>query len=295
MGMTDLYRSIIVTGGGGMVAYALAQRLRELGKAFALLTRSQLDITKPAEIQAVFQRHRPTLLLNCAAHTRVDQCEDEPELADAINGLAVGLLAKEAALHGTRMVHFSTDFVFDGNLRRPYRADDATHPISAYGKSKLLGETRLREVDPPGWLIIRTSWLFGTHGTCFPQTIVKMAREGRPLKVVNDQFGCPTHTPDLAEATLRLIDAQATGIQHVTNTGVTTWFDFAGSVLETFGLAAELSPVTTAQWLEMRPRQARRPAYSVLETSSYTAHTGHTLEHWKPALVDYRTRWLKAG
>jgi len=141
----------------------------------------------------------------------VDLCEQQRELADAINGHAVGILADQCRRFGTNLVQYSTDFVFDGSLRRPYRPDDPTRPLSAYGSSKLLGEKRLQAHAPQRWLILRTAWLYGRNGPCFPRTMVNVARQGKPLKVVSDQTGSPTLTDDLAEATLDLLDRGATG------------------------------------------------------------------------------------
>lgn len=284
----DSYRSILITGGAGMLAHALADQLRSRGHGFVVAKRSECDICHPDSVAAVFEKYRPTLVLNCAAHTGVDLCEDEPHRANAVNGEGVGTLARYAREYGTQLVHYSTDFVFDGQNDRPYLTSDHPHPVSAYGASKLLGESRIQQIAPPAWLIIRTAWLFGRHGACFPQTILKFARSGRPLKVVNDQLGCPTYTVDLAEATLNLVDAGASGIEHVTNGSPTTWFDFAAAILDEFGVRAELTPVSTEDWFKMRPKQAKRPAYSVLDTRRYTATTGNILRDWRQTLTDYR-------
>ena len=284
----DVYRSIIITGGGGMLAHALMEALASRGLSAIPVRRADCDISNRADVARLFQQHRPSLVLNCAAHTGVDLCEDEPEKANAINGEGPGYLAEMAGEHHSRLVHFSTDFVFDGQNDRPYRPDDAPHPISAYGRSKFLGEKRVQQVSPPGWLILRTAWLFGRHGGCFPQTIRNMALAGRTLRVVKDQVGSPTSTMDLADATLRLLDAKSTGLVHVTNSGTTTWYDFAVAILKAFGLSADLAPVSTAEWLRMRPKQAKRPLYSVLDGTQYQAMTNHTLRHWTKAFEEYR-------
>ena len=287
----DVYQSIVITGGQGMLAHALAQELRTRGLPFVAVSRAECDISQPEAVQSLFQKHRPTLVLNCAAHTRVDQCEDEPQLADVINGQAVGTLAAQARETGARLVHYSTDFVFDGQSDRPYLPTDHPNPLSVYGRSKLLGETRLQEANPSSWLIIRTAWVFGRHGSCFPQTILKLAQAGRPYYSRSSTISgaARTYTVDLAQATLRLVDAKAEGIHHVTNQAPTTWFAFARATLDAFRMRGELSPVTTQEWLHMRPRQAPRPGYSVLDTQSYTAATGHQLRDWREALEDYRT------
>lgn len=285
----DVYRSILITGGGGMLAHALIEALTARGLNATAVRRSECDIANSEDVDRLFKKYSPTLLLNCAAHTGVDLCEDEPDKANAINGEGPGYLARAAQKYGTRLVHFSTDFVFDGQSDRPYRPDDHPHPISAYGASKLLGEKRIQEVNPPDWLIVRTAWLFGRHGNCFPQTMVKLAQAGRPLRVVNDQMGSPTSTADLAVATLQLIDHQASGLFHITNEGVTSWYEFARAAVQEFGVEADLAPLTTAEWVKLRPKQARRPMYSVLDAHKYEAVTGKTLRHWSLALRDYRT------
>lgn len=278
-----------------MLAQAFTAALSARGLHAALADRTLCDITRESHVRQFFNEHNPTLLINCAAHTKVDLCEDEREKADAINGHAVGTLAALSREHGTFLVHFSTDFVFDGTARRPYRTDDPVNPLSAYGRSKLLGERKLQENAPPKWLILRTAWLYGRGGPNFPRTIVERARQGQPLKVVNDQVGSPTYAEDLAEATLDLLDRGLTGLWHVTNTGSTSWFDFARAVLDEFAVAGTLSPITTADWLKMRPKQAVRPAYSVLDTDALARAVGRTVRPWREALADYRNAVQRAG
>ena len=289
----EVYRSIIITGGKGMLAHALISALKQRGLSAVAVDRDECDITQADQVDRLFKAHRPTLLLNCAAHTGVDVAEDEPAKAHSINADGPATIARACGIYGTKLIHYSTDFVFDGSLNRPYRPDDQPNPLSVYGQSKLAGEANIKLIGPSSWLIIRTSWLFGDNGNCFPQTMVKMARLGKTLRVVDDQFGSPTYTCDLAEATFRLIDAGGSGLLHVTNSGVTSWHQFAMASLSEFGVTADLSPVSTAKWLEMRPRQALRPAYSVLDTGRYQQITGFTMRDWILALHDYRFGVLK--
>jgi dTDP-4-dehydrorhamnose reductase len=228
-------------------------------------------------------------LLNCAAHTGVDACENETERANSINGQGPGNLSQLCREYSAKLVHFSTDFVFNGQSDRPYRPDDAPSPISAYGRSKLLGEEAIQKITPLAWLIIRTAWLFGRHGNCFPKIIVRLARAGSPLEVVNDQAGCPTYAVDLSFAVLDLLDRGANGIWHVTNSSPTTWYDFARAIVSEFNLPAEVKPITTAAWVARRPQQAKRPAYSVLDLSPAHALLGRKMRDWRDALRDYRT------
>jgi dTDP-4-dehydrorhamnose reductase len=290
----NAYDRILITGGGGMLAKALVGALKSRGHEPAAPSRAALDITSFADVMATIEKVNPTLIINCAAHTKVDLCEEQRELADAINGSAVGVLAAAAKDVGAKFVHYSTDFVFNGTSDRPWCQDDATDPLSAYGRSKLLGEHLLAREGGDNWLILRTAWLYGPGGPCFPQTMINVARAGKPLKVVDDQIGSPTFTHDLAEATLNLVDADAKGIYHVVNAGQTNWHDFTAAILEEFGLSTELSRTTSAEWKRSRPNSAVRPAYSVLDTSKYTQATGKQIRHWRDALAAYH-RALDAG
>lgn len=283
-----LYDSILITGGGGMLAQAFKHLLAERGMAFAAPPRGELDVTDAGSLARAFEAYRPTLVLNCAAHTKVDLCEGQEELANAINGYAVGALATLAKEYGAKLVHYSTDFVFDGAGRVPYRPADPVRPLSAYGRSKLLGERELQRVNPPGWLVVRTAWVYGPGGgNCFPRAMVSAARAGKPLRVVSDQVGTPTYAPDLAAATLDLLEAGAAGVLHYTNAGQTNWCAFARATLEAFGVPAEVEAITSADWQKLRPQSAPRPAYSVLDTSDYSRLTGKSPRHWRDGLRDY--------
>ncbi len=277
----SIYDSIVITGGGGMLGHALADALRD--RKPIVLNRSQCDVSNDADISHIFD-HRPTLLLNCAAHTKVDLCETETAKADAINGYAVGKMARLCGEHGTTLVHVSTDFVFDGQGKRPYRVDDPVNPLSAYGRSKLLGETELQKNAPKRWLIVRTAWVYGRHGTNFPRTMVTAARAGKPLTVVSDQVGSPTYTVDLAEGILALLDHGAQGIYHITNSGQTNWFEFAKTALAEFGVHHPVSAISSADWQKVRPSAAARPSYSVLDIDPFAKLTGLKMRPWQEGL-----------
>jgi dTDP-4-dehydrorhamnose reductase len=291
----NTYQSILITGGSGMLAHALVRNLVARRHSAIAVDRGTCDVTRDQDVARLFQQHRPTLLFNCAAHTKVDLCEDEAEKANAINGHAVGALARACKQSGTFLVHFSTDFVFDGKGTRPYRTGDPTNPLSAYGRSKLLGERLLQENAPPRWLICRTAWLYGRNGPSFPRTIVERGRAGQPLRVVNDQIGSPTYTEDLAAAALDLIDKGQGGLWHLTNSGSTSWYDFAAAALEEFHVKAEVSPTTTAEWFKLRPKSAMRPAYSVLDTEPFTKAVGRPMRAWRDALRDYAKAVAASG
>jgi dTDP-4-dehydrorhamnose reductase len=281
-----VYDRVVITGGGGMLAKALALALRARGHEPIVLERARFDVTSFPEVVQTVEKLKPTLVLNCAAHTKVDLCEEQEDLANLINGSAPGVLAAAAKDVGAKFVHYSTDFVFNGTSTRPWREDDPVNPLCAYGRSKLAGEKRVAR-DGAQWLIIRTAWLYGPGGPCFPMTILNAARAGKPLKVVDDQIGSPTFTYDLAEATVNLLDASASGIFHVVNAGQTSWHDFTAAILQEFGLNADLSRTTSADWKKQRPASATRPAYSVLDTSKYTQTTGQKMRDWREALSAY--------
>ncbi len=286
---SNVHDQVLISGGAGMLAQALAVALRRRGRDPVLLARTALDITHPESVKAAFSKHRPTLVLNAAAYTKVDLCEDQPSVAMSVNGEGPRNLAYYSLLHGTKLVHFSTDFVFDGSVARPYGANDRVNPLSAYGRSKLSGEGQIQSQGKLDYLIIRTAWLYGPGGPNFVQTMLNVARAGKPLRVVDDQIGAPTFTHDLAEATLKLIDHDARGIWHITNAGQTSWFGFAQAIFEEFGVQADLQPTTSAEWKKTKPNSATRPAYSVLDTEPYANLTGTPMRHWREALREYRS------
>src|ERR1051326_426554 len=248
-----------------MLAHALIHSLRQRNRPAVAPPRQSLDLTDENSLQQALAANRPSLLLNCAAYTKVDKAEEEPALAHAVNGHALESLVALCRQYHTKLVHFSTDFVFDGKSTHPYQPTDPTAPQSVYGFSKLLGEQHA--LKHPNSLVIRTAWLYGPGGPSFPRTMVELARAKKPLTVVNDQTGSPTFTNDLADATLRLLDATASGIFHVVNPGSVSWFNFAKAILEEFGEETQLAPITSGEWKAKKPNSATRPAYSVLDVS----------------------------
>jgi len=284
----SVYSKTLITGGGGMLAHAIIRSLKSRGVEPIVFDRAALDISDAESVMKVAQKSVPTLIINCAAYTKVDLCEQETELADKINGNGAAALAAAAKASQAKLVHFSTDFVFNGNAQTPYKTDAPTNPLSAYGRSKLLGEIAVQKLLKDQGLIIRTAWLYGPGGPSFPKTMLDVARAGKPLKVVNDQRGAPTFTYDLAEATLNLLDRDAAGIFHVTNSGETTWFDFAKAIFEEFGLQPNLQPTTSAEWKKLKPMSAHRPAYSAMDLSRFEAITGRSMRPWREALREFR-------
>jgi dTDP-4-dehydrorhamnose reductase len=282
--------SILITGGRGMLAHALDTTLKKRGHSSFLAPRSDCDVADADQVAAVFQKVQPSLVLNCAAYTKVDLAEKEQDQANRCNGDGPGVLAEACRRAGAALVHYSTDYVFDGTSTRPWRPDDPVNPQSAYGRSKLLGERAIQSSPPPRWLIVRTAWLYGPNGPNFVQTMLNVARAGKPLKVVNDQVGSPTYTFDLAEATLDLLDRGAQGIYHVANAGQTSWFDFARAIFEEWGIDADLKPTTSAEWKATKPDSATRPAYSVFDLAPLAAALGRPMRPWRDALRAHHGR-----
>lgn len=241
------------------------------------------DIQNRETLDELMGRTHPDWVFNFAALTQVDLCETLERVAHEVNGTAAGLVAETAVAHGARVLQMSTDYVFSGESGRPYREDDPTGPLSVYGRSKLLGEQAVRAAAPDGHLIVRTAWLYGAGGANFVDTILRKAQAGEGLRVVNDQRGSLTWTRDLAHALVRLMEKDARGTFHCTNSGDGTWFDVAGAIVERAGLIPRLEPIST----ETLARPAPRPRYSVLDCGKFERTTGMTMPHWRDALKRY--------
>jgi dTDP-4-dehydrorhamnose reductase len=290
-----LFDSVLITGGGGMLARAFRDLLTRRGVPVHAPPREQCDLTQPSQLVVTMDGTKPTLVLNCAAYTKVDLAEKEKDLANEINAKGVGNLAHACHTRGVPLVHISTDYVFDGTVNRPLQPSDPVGPKGVYGLSKLLGERLLQEFRPPRWLILRTAWLYGPGGPNFVQTMLNAAKAGKPLKVIDDQVGCPTFTYDLAEATLALLETDATGIYHMSNSGQTNWFEFTKAIMDEFGVTpTSLEPLKSADWKAMRPESANRPAYSVLDVTPYEQKTGRKMPDWRDGLRRYH-ELLAAG
>lgn len=266
-----------------MVGTDVHTELQSRDEEVVALTRSDLDITDERAVSTAVREFDPDVIINCAAYTRVDQAETEEHAANAINGSSVEFLARAANSCNALLLHVSTDFVFDGSKRTPYEVNDRTAPLSAYGRSKLLGEIAASHAR--NHLVVRTAWLFGVHGPNFVEAIRNQIRKGtNPLRVVNDQRGRPTYTPHLAHALIRLAaNDQARGIVHYADEDECTWFDFAQAIVEETGAEITVSPVSTEEF----PRPAVRPAYSVLSTERYERLTGVKPESWREGLREY--------
>jgi dTDP-4-dehydrorhamnose reductase len=246
------------------------------------LTHADLDIADRAAVEGLVSAEHPDVVVNCAAWTDVDGAEQSERPAAAVNGAGAGNVARAAAAAGAWTIHISSDYVFDGAKRQPYVESDPTGPLSAYGRSKLGGEVAVADEAPDRHTIVRSSWLFGMHGRCFPATILRLAQERDELAVVDDQRGCPTFTAHLASAITGLAQGEPPppGILHVAGAGSCSWFELASCLVELAGLDCAVRPVPTAEM----PRPAPRPAYSVLGTERADAPA---LPSWRQGVEDF--------
>jgi len=266
----------------GQVGYELAPLLATMGDLVAT-DRATLDLADPDAIVATMRDVRPALVVNAGAYTAVDNAENERELAFAINGRAPGVLAEEARRCGALLVHYSTDYVFDGSASAPYAEDAPTDPLSAYGASKLEGERAIAASGAKA-LVFRTSWVYGLRGRNFLLTMRRLAAERDELRVVADQTGVPNWCRTLAQATVRALaqglDAAAgrSGLYHLSCTGEASWFDFARAIVGEAG-----TPRVTAIATRDYPAPARRPSYGVLDTRRFARTFGFALPHWRVA------------
>jgi len=256
------------------------QRVAPAAVWLVALRHADLAIDDASAVARAVARDRPDWIVNCAGYTQVDRAEAEPEAAQRVNGIGPANLARAARDTGARLLHISTDYVFDGRATLPYREEDPVGPLNVYGRTKLAGEQSVRGILPDAHLIVRTQWLFGFGGPNFVGTILRLAHERSELKVVNDQHGRPTYAPDLAAALWKLIACDARGTVHCANEGVTTWFDLATAVVVGAGLRTMVLPCSTAEM----PRPARRPLFSALDCTRYQSIVGSPLRPWQAAL-----------
>ena len=279
---------ILISGKTGQVAVELQKHLAGLGE-LVVLGRDVLDLAVPGQIRSQVRAHRPDLIINAAAHTAVDQAESEPELAFAINGIAPGVFAEEAAALGIPLIHYSTDYVFDGSKPGPYTEDDPTGPLGVYGKSKLAGEQAITAVGGQH-LILRTSWVYSTHGKNFLLTMQRLLQERPELRVVADQIGAPTWAGTIARSTRLLIErwqaaeAGAWGVYHLTAQGETSWFGFTQAIAE--HLSAQGKPCATLEPIPASayPTPAARPQNSRLDCSRLEREWQVAQPAWQNAL-----------
>lgn len=279
--------TVLITGKNGQLGLELQEiekNFQELNLIF--LDRSDLDITDTTAVNKAFESYRPQYFINSAAYTAVDKAESDRETAFLINATAVGDIANYCKLYQTKLIHISTDYVFDGNSPNAYLETDETHPVNYYGFSKREGE-RLALINNPETLIIRTSWVYGKYGNNFVKTMVRLMNERSDLNVVNDQFGSPTSAKDLAETILKIVRNDFNkkidfrpGIYHYSNLGKISWFEFADKIAAVKSFSCNVHPVATSQY----PTAAKRPQFSVLSKEKIKNDYQIDLKNWEDSL-----------
>lgn len=276
---------VLITGASGQLGHQLQQTLVE--HELDARGSAALDITDPIAVQSAFAQFKPDVVINAAAYTAVDKAEAEPERAAAINHHAVQTLAEQCLSHNARLIHVSTDFVFDGTQSRPYTINDACNPLGVYGKTKHQGELALLQTLPKTGVIIRTSWLYSSHGNNFVKTMLRLMAQRDQLNVVCDQIGTPTCVTSLAQLIQRImLDTNANGILHWSDAGVASWYDFAVAIYEearTIGLLSkpvQINPISSIEY----PTPAKRPAFSVLDKTESHGLYAMPAVHWRVRL-----------
>ncbi len=281
---------ILVTGAGGQLGRDLQPRLESAGFEGVYLNSAAMDITDREVVCKTIKEEMPAIIINCAAYTKVDQAESEPEKAFKINGDGPAILADSAAHVGALLVHISTDFVFDGAKSSPYKEEDKPNPLNVYGRSKLAGEEEITK-RLTGYIIVRTAWAYGANGNNFAKTILRKAAEQEVLEVVSDQVGTPTWTGDIADTLVKIArgyqeGSAQPGIYHFTDEGVASWHEFASAIIqetEALGISLKcgvVEPIPSSDY----PLPARRPAYSVLDTERIKRSFGVSIPHWRVSL-----------
>jgi len=273
---------VLITGANGMLGQDVTALLEKKGYLTENADREDLDI---CDLNAVLERVslcKPNVIINCAAYTNVDGCETDVDNAYKGNAVGPKNLAIASNKFDVPLVHVSTDYLFDGEMGKPYIEGDVPNPLSVYGKSKLFGEQNVTSLTNK-YFILRTQWLYGKNGKNFVKTMLELAEKNSSLKVVNDQFGSPTYTKDLAEIIYEIIQTESYGIYHTTNSGSCSWYEFTKDIMELAGKNVEVNPCTTDQF----PRPAKRPKYSVLENFNLKINGFTQPRHYKDALKEY--------
>jgi dTDP-4-dehydrorhamnose reductase len=281
---------LAITAAAGMLGQDVVGAAQRAGHEVIGFSRADLDITDPVAIDEAIRAARPDVVVNCAAWTDVDAAEQHYADAVAVNAGGAGRVARAAAGCDAWTIQISSDYVFDGVKREPYIESDPTAPLSAYGRSKLAGEVAVADEASEAYTIVRSSWLFGEGGACFPATILRLASERDELKVVDDQIGSPTFTAHLAAALVEIATRRPLGIVHLAGAGSCSWYDFAREIVAQAGITCDVRPCSTTEM----PRPATRPTYSVLGTKRDDVPR---LPHWRDGLSEYlaATRLVSAA
>ena len=274
---------IIVTGADGQLGRAFrSPEFLTPDFKFLFLGKNELSIEEEGAMHSIFENEKPSYCINCAAYTAVDKAESDREQAFLINAEAVRFLAKACKSVSARLIHISTDYVFDGNSSKPLLEDDKTAPINVYGESKLRGE-ELARIEDPDTLIIRTAWVYSEFGNNFVKTMIRLMKEKESINVINDQIGSPTYAADLSGAILKICHAEkyVPGIFHYSNSGRISWFDFACTIKELTGSKCKINAIPSTGY----PTAARRPKFSLLNTTKIARTYSLTIPEWKSSLV----------
>ncbi len=282
--MNNKQTKILVTGANGQMGNELQMLAPEFADYhFLFVSKEDLNIADASTLENYFSEHEIDYCINCAAFTAVDKAESEKENAFLINATAVASLAAVCNKNNAQLIHISTDYVFDGTAKQPYKETDKTNPVSVYGKSKLQGE-ELAMQNAPSTIIIRTAWLYSSFKANFVKTMLRLMKEKESINVVSDQFGCPTYAADLATAIMQIITSNQSkinpGIYHFSNAGITNWYEFAVAIKTLTGSSCVVNPITTAAY----PTAAKRPAYSVLDITKIKSTFGITIPDWEESL-----------
>lgn len=282
-------RHILVSGKNGQLGNELKDLATQQNLPFIFTDRNDLDISSEPALQEAFDKYQPGFFINCAAYTAVDKAETDQSTAYKINAEAVGNIAKQCNRYHTKLIHISTDYVFDGKGTQPYQTDDKTDPVNYYGYTKLTGE-QLAMNNNPQTIVIRTSWVYSVYGANFVKTMLRLMKERKELNVVNDQFGAPTYARDLAEAIMSIVSREWStgnnpahgfpGIYHYSNKGNISWYDFAVAIRDIKQLDCVVNPIPTSAY----PTPAKRPAYSVFDTIKTVDTFDIRLKDWKDSL-----------
>lgn len=283
---------VLISGSNGQLGHALQTLVASNDKYnYIFLTREELNLIDESTIPKIFEQYQPSWFINCAAYTAVDKAENDQETAYTVNGKSVGEIARQCNKHNTRLIHVSTDYVFNGRGSNPYLEDEKTEPVNYYGYTKWIGEKFALENNPGATVIIRTSWVYSYHGNNFVKTMLRLMKDRSEIRVVSDQVGSPTYAFDLAEVILQIVaNSDATkqtsdfqpGIYHFSNKGIISWYDFASAIRDMAELSCRVQPISTEEY----PTPARRPSYSAMNTDKISNTYHVQLKDWKESLKE---------
>lgn len=291
--MSELHRKkILVTGKNGQLGQELQDESMKCNSYdWFFVGRDEMDLTQPQSITATLNRIQPDVIVNAAAYTAVDKAESDPETAEAVNTKAVEILAQWAAQYKAKMIHISTDYVFDGNSSGPLTEDATTHPINVYGTTKRKGELALQN-STVDYVIIRTAWVYSTYGANFVKTMIRLMAERTEIGVVADQIGVPTYAKDLAGVITNIIESDVwkKGLYHYSNEGTISWYDFAKAIQEEIGSQCKVNPISSSDF----PTPALRPKYSLLNTNKIQQTYNISIPYWRDSLKNMLHKLMKS-